>query len=81
MIGQQSIGLVGVVVTFVGILVLAGGVWAGGGNLLWEDQFDKAGGGDIAEAITAHGNRVFAAGVSSSAADNSDFLVRAYDAR
>ena len=49
---------------------------AAGGDLLWEDQFDKAGGGEAAAAIAVEKGRVFAAG-----ADDGDFLVRAYDAK
>ena len=55
------------------------------GIFLWEDQVDKAGGPDEADAIVVHGGRVFAAGLSASVAGSNlgsaDFLVRAYDAK
>ena len=51
------------------------------GDLLWEDQFDKAGDLDGAAAIAVQGRRVFAAGEGTNAAGNLDFLVRAYNAR
>ena len=69
-----------VMMAFVGSLVVAGRVWAGG-DLFWEDQFDKAGGDDTAQAITANGTQVFVAGLDRPAVSGpSDFLVRAYDA-
>ncbi len=46
------------------------------GTLLWEDQFDKAGGYDLAVAVVVQGGQLFAAGYSTIF----DFLVRAYDA-
>jgi hypothetical protein len=51
-----------------------------GGDLLWENLVDKAGGRDEAIALAAAGRRVFAAGFATSSAGNLDFLVRAYDA-
>ena len=51
------------------------------GALLWQDQYDAAGGWDVAASIVVHGGRVFAAGQAMMPGGNSDFLVRAYDAK
>lgn len=51
------------------------------GALVWEDQFDLAGGFDSTRAVAKDGNRVFAAGVGQDAAGNDTWLVRAYNAR
>jgi outer membrane protein assembly factor BamB len=55
---------------------------AGGpaGNLLWEDDFQVAGGQNVANAVAASHGRVVAVGSAGEAA-NSDLVVRAYDAR
>ena len=71
----------GSVMAFVGSLLLAAGLWAAGGDLLWEDRFDNVGGSARANAITAQGNRVFTAGGGVNAAGNSDLLVQANDAQ
>ena len=49
--------------------------------LLWEDRFDATGRRDAAFWIAADQGRVFAVGQATNAARNSDFLVRAYDAK
>ena len=54
---------------------------AQGGDLLWDDQFDNGGGRNIANAITAQGNMVYAAGTGETAGSDFEFVVRAYDAR
>ena len=51
------------------------------GSLLWQDQYDGSGGWDVAASIVVRGGRVFAAGQATMAGGNSDFLVRAYDAK
>lgn len=51
-----------------------------GGDLLWQDQFDLAGGEDLASAVAAAGGRVVVVGGATNTAGNSDFLVRAYRA-
>ncbi len=51
------------------------------GDLLWDDQFDKGGGFNVAFAITAQGNMVYAAGFGETAGGDFEFVVRAYDAR
>ena len=58
----------------------AGPVAMSGGDLLWEDQFDRAGGGDQAVAVAVDRNSVFTAGVGGTPG-NWDFLVRAYNAK
>jgi hypothetical protein len=51
------------------------------GNLLWEAQFDKAGGDDWAEAMTIGGNTVFVAGIGRNSSGNRDIVVLAYGAK
>jgi hypothetical protein len=51
------------------------------GDLLWQDRFDLAGGEDIARAVAAANGRVVVVGSAQNAAGNSDFVVRAYDAK
>jgi hypothetical protein len=51
------------------------------GALLWEDHFDRAGGGDGVWAATATRGLVVAAGHTVSSAGDSDWSVRAHDAR
>jgi hypothetical protein len=51
------------------------------GRLCWQDFYDVSGGEDEAFAVAAQGNRVFVSGRSASASGDTDFLVRAYDAR
>jgi hypothetical protein len=51
------------------------------GDLLWQDQFDLAGGEDVAWAVAASSGRVVVVGSAQNAAGNSDFVVRAYDAK
>jgi hypothetical protein len=51
------------------------------GELLWEDHFDGANGEDVARAVAAGNGRVFAVGSAGEAAGNTDFVVRAYDAK
>jgi putative pyrroloquinoline-quinone binding quinoprotein len=58
-------------------------VWAKteAGDLLWEDQVDFAGGADAALAVAASDGRVVAVGSAQNTAANTDFVVRAYDAK
>jgi hypothetical protein len=65
----------------IGSLFLAGGASGAGGDLLWEDQVDKAGFDDAVRTMASGGGQVFVAGSGESAAGNQDFLVRAYDAK
>ncbi len=69
------------VLTFVGVSLLVRGAYGAGGDLPWEDQFDKAGNTDEAGAVAVSGGRVFAVGRGTNTAGNGDFLIRAYDAR
>jgi outer membrane protein assembly factor BamB len=50
------------------------------GDLLWQDQFDPAGGFDAVMAVAATNGRVAAVGSSQNAAGDTDFVVRVYDA-
>jgi len=52
-----------------------------GGRLIWENQFDRAGGDESINGIAVEGERVFVAGFSTNASGNADFLVRAHDTR
>jgi glucose dehydrogenase len=65
------------------ICAAPGSARADGGELLWEDRFDNAGGADFAvwDAIAAADGGVFVLGAVQSAAGDFDFLVRGYDAR
>lgn len=54
---------------------------ADGGDLLWQDQFDLAGGRDHALAIAATNARVVAVGSATTTDGNTDWVVRAYDAQ
>ena len=51
------------------------------GDVLWQDQFDKAGNSDQALNVTVGGGKVFAVGVGETAGNDGDFVVRAYDAK
>lgn len=52
------------------------------GALLWQDQFDLAGGFDGATMVAVEGGRVFVSGLGTSVAGApTDWLVRAYDAQ
>jgi PQQ-like domain len=68
-------------VAFIGSLCLVGGAFGVGGNLVWEDHVDKAGGADGVSALAVRGGQLFAAGFVTNAAGNRDFLVRAYRAK
>ncbi|HEX2439753.1 MAG TPA: PQQ-binding-like beta-propeller repeat protein, partial [Methylomirabilota bacterium] len=65
------------------LLLTAPEAWAKteAGDLLWQDQVDFAGGADAALAVAAAGERVVAVGSAQNAAGNTDFVVRAYDAK
>lgn len=52
-----------------------------GGDLLWDDQFDKGGGFNLANAIAVKGNIVSAAGSGQTGEGDDEWVVRAYDAR
>jgi hypothetical protein len=69
-------GFVAVVVS----LCLEGGAYGAGGDLVWEDHVDTAGGADGVNALAVRSGQVFAAGSDTNAAGNRDFLVRAYEA-
>ena len=51
------------------------------GAVLWEDQFDVAGGDDNLTAVAAQGGRIVACGAVTNPQGNYDFFVRVYDAR
>ncbi|MCP5097456.1 MAG: PQQ-binding-like beta-propeller repeat protein [Chloroflexi bacterium] len=51
------------------------------GDLLWQSQFDLAGGFDYVSGIAVEGRQVFVAGFSTIAAGNHDWVVQALDAR
>src|SRR5207249_2861231 len=53
---------------------------AAGGDLLWQDQFDFAGGQDFVNAVAAGQGRIVAVGSAQNGAGNS-VIVRAYDAK
>ena len=61
------------------VLLLAGGSWAAGGDLLWHDEFD-AGLLSSPHAITVKGKRVFAAGRGDTVS-TVKWVVRAYKAQ
>jgi outer membrane protein assembly factor BamB len=65
------------------LLLATSSAWAktDGGDLLWQDQLDFAGGPDAALAVAAGQGRVVAVGAAQNAAGNSDFLVRVYEAK
>ena len=48
-------------------------------ELLWEDQFNLAGGRDQANVIAAIGNRVVGIGTGYTQAGGLDMIIRAYD--
>jgi hypothetical protein len=52
---------------------------AGTGALLWQDHLDYAGKADLALGIGVDGATVFASGYVTTAANNRNFFVRAYD--
>jgi hypothetical protein len=51
------------------------------GSLLWQDQFDLAGGNDISHDVEIEKGRVFVVGSNWNAAGNADWIIRAYKAR
>ena len=59
---------------------MVGGACGAGGDLVWEDHVDTAGGADGINALAVRSGLVFAAGFDTNTAGNRDFLVRAYDA-
>ena len=65
---------------FMASLCLVGGASGAGGDLVWEDQVDKAGGADGVNALAVEAGQVFAAGFGTNAAGDQDFLLRAYHA-
>jgi putative pyrroloquinoline-quinone binding quinoprotein len=77
---QASPRLAWGILPFLASLCLVGGASGAGGDLVWEDQVDKAGGADGVNALAIRKGQVFAAGSDTNAAGNRDFLVRAYRA-
>jgi glucose dehydrogenase len=77
---QASPRLAWGIVAVVASLCLVGGASGAGGDLVWEDQVDKAGGPDGINAVAVRSGQVFAAGSGTNTAGNRDFLVRAYQA-
>jgi glucose dehydrogenase len=68
------------IVALLGSFCLVGGACGAGGDLVWEDHADTAGGADGINALAVRSGLVFAAGFDTNTAGNRDFLVRAYDA-
>ena len=66
---------------FLGSLCLAGGASGVGGDLVWEDHVDKAGGADGVSALAVGSGQVFAVGFGTNAAGNFDVLIRAYEVK
>jgi hypothetical protein len=79
--GEASHRLAWGIVAFMASLCLVGGASGAGGDLVWEDHFDKAGGADGVNALAVGRGQIFAAGFGTNAAGNRDFLVRAYQAK
>jgi hypothetical protein len=73
-------GLAWGIAALLGSFCLVGGAGGAGGDLVWEDHVDTAGGDDLLNALAVRRGRVFAAGFDTNTAGNRDFLVRAYDA-
>jgi outer membrane protein assembly factor BamB len=69
------------IVAVVASLCLVGGASGAGGDLVWEDQVDKAGGFDGVNALAVAQGRLCAAGFVTNAAGNVDVLIRAYEAK
>jgi outer membrane protein assembly factor BamB len=76
---QASHRLAWGILAFMASLCLVGGASRAGGDLVWEDQVDKAGGADGVSALAIGKGQVFAAGGGQNTAGSQDFLVRAYD--
>jgi hypothetical protein len=68
------------IVALLGSFCLVGSTCGAGGELVWEDHVDTAGGADVLNALAVRSGLVFAAGFDTNTAGNRDFLVRAYDA-
>ncbi|MCP5099266.1 MAG: hypothetical protein GY943_27245, partial [Chloroflexi bacterium] len=51
------------------------------GELLWQDQFDLAGGSDGAGGIDVAQGRIFVNGSGTNASGNSDWILRVYQVR
>jgi len=51
------------------------------GNRIWQDRFDLAGGGDLANSIALANMKVFAGGLATTVSEILNWLVRAYDAQ
>jgi len=68
-----------VVLLSVGFLVLSATAVGDGDRLLWQDQFDLAGGTDQARSIAMSRQRAVAIGVGSTVNGGVDLVVRAYD--
>ena len=62
------------ILAFLGSLCLGGGISRAGGDLVWEDHVDKAGGADGVSALAVGSGQVFAAGFGTNTAGNQDFL-------
>jgi outer membrane protein assembly factor BamB len=63
------------------LTITAHPAWSVGGDLLWQDHFDLAGGDDQATAIAAAGGRVVVVGTALNAVGRGVFVVVAYDAK
>ena len=81
---SRSVGYpsrLGIVLFLFAAMLFPAGGWGAGGELLWDDQFDKGAGDNEAFAIAVQGGRVYAAGRGETAGGDDEWVVRAYDAR
>ena len=71
----------GIVLLLFAALISPAGAWGAGGDLLWDDQFDKGDGFlNEALAIAVQGRRVYVAGRGLTTGFTLEWVVRAYDA-
>jgi hypothetical protein len=63
------------------IALLSGKAIAAGGDLIWEDVFNLAAGGNIATCITFRRNRIFVGGLGNQSNDQAAGVVRTYNAK
>jgi hypothetical protein len=72
---------VGIVMVLSVFLVPTGSARGEGGDLLWEAQFDMAGGNDYGRGMVTKGNTIFAIGYGTNASGNYDIIILAYDVK
>lgn len=59
----------------------SGKAFGAGGDLIWEDVFNLATGGNIARSVGVMGNRVFVGGMGDQSNNQSAWLIRTYHAK